>query len=200
MLQQDVFQTNSTRRQQRLRLNRDRRRVTDAAMDETIEPTLLRWETLTKKKFDQLDRERCVVMVTCSPLEVHGPHLPFGADAAMQVSTDAVQIFGGYGYTKDYPVERMMRDAKLAQIFEGTNQIQRVVIARSHNRAARWDELVSTISPRHSSSPIVKISARMRKHHSASRATSGIQRHAVDAPRTRCLSFRHAEACSSAGN
>jgi creatinine amidohydrolase/Fe(II)-dependent formamide hydrolase-like protein len=43
-------------------------------------PTLLRWETLTKKKFDQLDREKCVVMVTCSPLEVHGPHLPFGAD------------------------------------------------------------------------------------------------------------------------
>jgi creatinine amidohydrolase len=45
------------------------------------EPTLLRWETLSKRKFDQLDRERCVVLVTCSPLEVHGPHLPFGADA-----------------------------------------------------------------------------------------------------------------------
>ena len=45
-------------------------------------------------------------------------------------TTDAVQIFGGYGYTRDYPVERMMRDAKLAQIFEGTNQIQRVVVAR----------------------------------------------------------------------
>ncbi|MBX3025999.1 creatininase family protein [bacterium] len=45
------------------------------------EPTLLRWETLTKRKFDQLDRDNCVVMVTCSPLEVHGPHLPFGADA-----------------------------------------------------------------------------------------------------------------------
>jgi alkylation response protein AidB-like acyl-CoA dehydrogenase len=54
----------------------------------------------------------------------------FASDVAMQVTTDAVQIFGGYGYTKDYPVERMMRDAKLAQIFEGTNQIQRVVIAR----------------------------------------------------------------------
>jgi alkylation response protein AidB-like acyl-CoA dehydrogenase len=52
------------------------------------------------------------------------------SDMAMKVTTDAVQIFGGYGYTKDYPVERMMRDAKLAQIFEGTNQIQRVVIAR----------------------------------------------------------------------
>lgn len=45
------------------------------------EPTLLRWETLTKRRFDQLDRDNCVVLVTCSPLEVHGPHLPFGADA-----------------------------------------------------------------------------------------------------------------------
>ena len=54
----------------------------------------------------------------------------FASDVAMKVTTDAVQIFGGYGYTKDYPVERMMRDAKLAQIFEGTNQIQRMVIAR----------------------------------------------------------------------
>jgi alkylation response protein AidB-like acyl-CoA dehydrogenase len=52
------------------------------------------------------------------------------SDMAMQVTTDAVQVFGGYGYTRDYPVERMMRDAKLAQIFEGTNQIQRVVVAR----------------------------------------------------------------------
>ena len=51
-------------------------------------------------------------------------------DMAMKVTTDAVQVFGGYGYTMDYPVERMMRDAKLAQIFEGTNQIQRMVIAR----------------------------------------------------------------------
>jgi alkylation response protein AidB-like acyl-CoA dehydrogenase len=53
-----------------------------------------------------------------------------GSDTAMKVTTDAVQIFGGYGYTMDYPVERMMRDAKLTQIFEGTNQIQRMVIAR----------------------------------------------------------------------
>jgi len=48
----------------------------------------------------------------------------------MKITTDAVQIFGGYGYTKDYPVERLFRDAKLTQIFEGTNQIQRMVIAR----------------------------------------------------------------------
>jgi acyl-CoA dehydrogenase len=54
----------------------------------------------------------------------------YGADAAMRVTTDAVQIFGGYGYTKEYPVEKLMRDAKLLQIYEGTSQIQRVVIAR----------------------------------------------------------------------
>jgi acyl-CoA dehydrogenase len=54
----------------------------------------------------------------------------YGADAAMRCATDAVQIFGGYGYTKEYPVEKLMRDAKLLQIYEGTSQIQRVVIAR----------------------------------------------------------------------
>jgi alkylation response protein AidB-like acyl-CoA dehydrogenase len=48
----------------------------------------------------------------------------------MKITTDAVQIFGGYGYTKEYPVERLFRDAKLTQIFEGTSQIQRIVIAR----------------------------------------------------------------------
>jgi len=52
------------------------------------------------------------------------------ADTAMSVATDAVQIFGGYGYTKEYPVEKLMRDAKLLQIYEGTSQIQRIVIAR----------------------------------------------------------------------
>jgi acyl-CoA dehydrogenase len=54
----------------------------------------------------------------------------FAGDAAMQVTTDAVQVLGGYGYMKEYPVEKYMRDAKLHQIFEGTNQIQRLVIAR----------------------------------------------------------------------
>jgi alkylation response protein AidB-like acyl-CoA dehydrogenase len=54
----------------------------------------------------------------------------FASDVAMQVTTDAVQLFGGYGYTHDYPVERMMRDAKITQIYEGTNQVQRVVMAR----------------------------------------------------------------------
>jgi len=54
----------------------------------------------------------------------------FASDVAMKATTDAVQIFGGYGYTKEYPVEKYMRDAKLLQIYEGTNEIQRVVIAR----------------------------------------------------------------------
>jgi acyl-CoA dehydrogenase len=54
----------------------------------------------------------------------------FGADAAMQTATDAVQVFGGNGYSKEYPVEKLMRDAKLLQIYEGTSQIQRIVIAR----------------------------------------------------------------------
>jgi butyryl-CoA dehydrogenase len=54
----------------------------------------------------------------------------WAADAAMKVATDAVQVFGGYGYTREFPVERFMRDAKIMQIYEGTNQIQRVVIAR----------------------------------------------------------------------
>jgi alkylation response protein AidB-like acyl-CoA dehydrogenase len=58
----------------------------------------------------------------------------FAGDTAMKVATDAVQIFGGYGYTREYPVERFLRDAKITQIYEGTNQIQRVVIARELTR------------------------------------------------------------------
>jgi alkylation response protein AidB-like acyl-CoA dehydrogenase len=57
-------------------------------------------------------------------------------DTAMRVTTDAVQLFGGYGYCKDYPIEKYMRDAKITQIYEGTNQIQRLVIARSLMREA----------------------------------------------------------------
>jgi alkylation response protein AidB-like acyl-CoA dehydrogenase len=55
----------------------------------------------------------------------------YASDAAMEVTTDGVQLLGGYGYTKDYPLERMMRDAKITQIYEGTNQIQRLVMARN---------------------------------------------------------------------
>lgn len=54
----------------------------------------------------------------------------YGGDTAMKVSTDAVQVLGGYGYTKEFPVERMMRDAKITQIYEGTNQVQRLVVSR----------------------------------------------------------------------
>ena len=59
----------------------------------------------------------------------------FASDAAMRVADEAIQIFGGYGYMKDYPVEKLLRDAKLAQIYEGANEIQRIVIAREHLKA-----------------------------------------------------------------
>jgi len=58
----------------------------------------------------------------------------FATDVAMNVSTQAVQVFGGYGYTREYPVEKMMRDAKILQIYEGTNQIQRNVIGLELNK------------------------------------------------------------------
>ena len=58
----------------------------------------------------------------------------FASDTAMEVTTEGVQVLGGYGYVEDYPLERMMRDAKITQIYEGTNEIQRVVIARSLSR------------------------------------------------------------------
>jgi len=63
-------------------------------------------------------------IVTCSSMAKY-----FASDVAMYVTTNAVQLLGGYGYTTDYPVERMMRDAKATQIFEGTNQIQRLIVA-----------------------------------------------------------------------
>jgi butyryl-CoA dehydrogenase len=66
----------------------------------------------------------------------------FASDVAVQVTTDAVQIFGGYGYMKDYPIEKYMRDAKITQIYEGTNQIQRdeiskVLIGEFHTRSGQ---------------------------------------------------------------
>ena len=54
----------------------------------------------------------------------------FAADAAMKAATNAVQVYGGYGYSKEYPVEKLMRDAKIYQIYEGTSQIQRLIIAK----------------------------------------------------------------------
>jgi alkylation response protein AidB-like acyl-CoA dehydrogenase len=81
---------------------------------------------------------RQLVYVAAAKAERDDPDLTFASatakvmasDAAMAVTTDAVQLFGGYGYTKDFPVERMMRDAKITQIYEGTNQINRMVVAR----------------------------------------------------------------------
>ena len=58
----------------------------------------------------------------------------FATDMAMKVTTDAVQVFGGNGYMREYPVEKMMRDAKILQIYEGTNQIQRNIIGQSLNK------------------------------------------------------------------
>jgi len=85
-----------------------------------------------------LEAARQLVYVAAAKSERGDADLPFfgaaakcyASDVAMQVTTDAVQLLGGYGYTKDFPVERMMRDAKITQIYEGTNQIQRVVMAR----------------------------------------------------------------------
>ena len=61
----------------------------------------------------------------------------FASDTAMAITTDAVQLLGGYGYTRDFPAERMMRDAKITQIYEGTNQVQRVVLARELLKSVR---------------------------------------------------------------
>jgi len=63
------------------------------------------------------------------------------SDVAMEVTTDAVQVLGGYGYVTEYPVERMMRDAKITQIYEGTNQVQRLVIAREMRAERRSSPL-----------------------------------------------------------
>ena len=86
----------------------------------------------------KLEAARQLVYVATSRAERGEPNLGFissaakcfASDTAMSVTTDAVQLLGGAGYTKDFPVERMMRDAKITQIYEGTNQIQRVVMAR----------------------------------------------------------------------
>ena len=86
----------------------------------------------------QLDAARLLVYRACAMADVGSPGLPkasamaklFASDTAMRVTTDAVQLLGGAGYTRDFPLERMMRDAKVTQIYEGTNQIQRIVIAR----------------------------------------------------------------------
>ncbi|MCX7748984.1 MAG: acyl-CoA dehydrogenase family protein [Clostridia bacterium] len=85
----------------------------------------------------QIEASRCLVYQTCRHIDSGAKNISkesamakvMASDTAMKVTTDAVQILGGYGYMKEYPVEKMMRDAKITQIYEGTNQIQRNVIA-----------------------------------------------------------------------
>ncbi|MFB9904746.1 acyl-CoA dehydrogenase [Allokutzneria oryzae] len=87
----------------------------------------------------KVEAARHMVYVAAAKAERGEPNLGFitaaakcyASDVAMEVTTDAVQLFGGAGYTRDFPVERMMRDAKITQIYEGTNQIQRVVMSRA---------------------------------------------------------------------
>ncbi len=86
----------------------------------------------------QLEAARCLTHEACRAIDSGDPRTTelaamaklMASDAAMRVTTDAVQILGGYGYVNEFPVERMMRDAKITQIYEGTNQIQRLVIAK----------------------------------------------------------------------
>ena len=91
------------------------------------------------------EEEEVAIYRTVLDEGVDGPELTKAAamaklycsDVAMKVTTDAVQVLGGYGYMREYPVERMMRDAKITQIYEGTNQIQRLVIAREMLKESR---------------------------------------------------------------
>jgi alkylation response protein AidB-like acyl-CoA dehydrogenase len=86
----------------------------------------------------QTEAARQLTYAAAAAVDAGAPDIPYwtstakliAGDTAMRVTTDAVQVLGGYGYISDYPVERMMRDAKITQLYEGTQQIQRVVIAR----------------------------------------------------------------------
>ncbi|MCF6186037.1 MAG: acyl-CoA dehydrogenase family protein [Desulfobulbaceae bacterium] len=90
----------------------------------------------------QLEAARALIYATARHIDAHPKKMSkisamskvFATDMAMKVTTDAVQVLGGYGYMKEYPVEKMMRDAKILQIYEGTNQIQRNVIGQELNR------------------------------------------------------------------
>ena len=85
----------------------------------------------------QIEAARALVYATCRFIDSGAKNISkesamckvMASDTAMKVTIDAVQILGGYGYMKEYPVEKMMRDAKITQIYEGTNQIQRNIIA-----------------------------------------------------------------------
>ncbi|MEO8463506.1 MAG: acyl-CoA dehydrogenase family protein, partial [Chloroflexota bacterium] len=87
----------------------------------------------------QVESARQLLYTACVEIEAGGPDVSrwsalcklVAGDAAMRVTTDAVQVLGGYGYIDEFPVERMMRDAKITQIYEGTQQVQRLVVARA---------------------------------------------------------------------
>jgi alkylation response protein AidB-like acyl-CoA dehydrogenase len=87
----------------------------------------------------QIEAARQLLYTACEVIEAGAPDAArwsamcklVAGDTAMRVTTDAVQVFGGYGYVDEFPVERMMRDAKITQLYEGTQQIQRLVIARA---------------------------------------------------------------------
>ncbi|GID91428.1 acyl-CoA dehydrogenase family protein [Amorphoplanes digitatis] len=103
-----------------------------------------------------LEAARQLVYAAAAKSERDDPDLPFfgaaakcyASDVAMRVTTDAVQLLGGYGYTQDFPAERMMRDAKITQIYEGTNQIQRIVMARQLLAQGRAPLVAPTALPR----------------------------------------------------
>ena len=103
----------------------------------------------------KVEAARCMVYAAATALDKKLPGTTklaaqsklFATDVAMQVTTDAVQIFGGYGYMKDYPIEKYMRDAKITQIYEGTNQVQRMVVARHLIKEAATLEHLSRFIP-----------------------------------------------------
>jgi alkylation response protein AidB-like acyl-CoA dehydrogenase len=79
--------------------------------------------------FEKLPKDLTRVPKECSRQSAMAKY--YAAETAMKVTTDAVQLLGGYGYVKEYPVERMMRDAKITQIYEGSSQVQKIVIANT---------------------------------------------------------------------
>jgi hypothetical protein len=102
-----------------------------------------------RRRAMKIEAARNLVYKACAMVDEGDPHGElsmagamakcFASDVAMEVTTDAVQFLGGYGYTNEFPVERMMRDAKITQIYEGTNQIQRIVIAKHLMPPGVWE-------------------------------------------------------------
>src|SRR3954454_14741157 len=101
----------------------------------------------------------------------------FAADTAMEVTTDAVQVYGGYGFIKDYPVEKLMRDAKIMQLYEGTSQIQRLVIARETLLPRRAEEpAATTVSGPPHAGPKGRLRAALRRSRDSPAGTPRVRR------------------------